>query len=69
MGLVITRRPGEAFLMICSEIGPIKITVTSRDPRSNYIKLNIEAPQNVAIYREELLSQERRMEPHGRKQP
>lgn len=65
MGLVITRRIGESFLMICPEIGPIKISIRSKDVNS--VKLNIEAPQNVSIYREELLSQERRMEPNERK--
>lgn len=64
MGLSLTRRVGESILLICKEIGPIKFTVTSVGNSPNHIRLSIEAPQNVNIYREELLQRERRTDSH-----
>jgi carbon storage regulator CsrA len=64
MGLSITRRVGESVLMICKEIGPIKVTVTGRGQNPSHIKISIEAPNNVSIFREELLQRERRTDSH-----
>jgi carbon storage regulator CsrA len=64
MGLSITRRVGESVLMICKEIGPIKVTITGRGQNPNHIKISIEAPNNVSIFREELLQRERRTDSH-----
>jgi sRNA-binding carbon storage regulator CsrA len=64
MGLSITRKFGESFLLICREIGPIKVTVRGRGDNPSHIRLSIEAPQNVNILREELLDRERRTDSH-----
>jgi sRNA-binding carbon storage regulator CsrA len=64
MGLALTRRIGESVLLVCREIGPIKVTITGRGQNPNHIKINIEAPQNVNIIREELLDKERRKDSH-----
>ena len=64
MGLSLTRRIGESLLLVCKEIGPIKVTIKGRGQNPNHIKLSIEAPQNVNIIREELLDRERRTDSH-----
>jgi carbon storage regulator CsrA len=67
MALTLTRRIGESLILVCKEIGPIKVTIKGRG-NHNLIKVSIEAPNNVRIFREELISghqEERRTEPHG----
>jgi carbon storage regulator CsrA len=66
MGLSLTRRLGEAIIMIGKDIGPIKITILGHGTTVNHIKVNIEAPQNIDIFREELLTTrtERRKDSH-----
>jgi carbon storage regulator len=49
--LVLTRRPGEAILLD----GGIRVVVLSSDRRG--VRLGIEAPAEVNIQREELVSQ------------
>ena len=51
MMLVLTRRPGEAILLD----GGIRVVVLSSDRRG--VRLGIEAPAEVNIQREELVSQ------------
>jgi carbon storage regulator CsrA len=56
MGLALTRKVGESLLLLCKEIGPIKITIVGHGKTPSHIKVHIEAPQNVDIFREELLT-------------
>jgi sRNA-binding carbon storage regulator CsrA len=67
MGLALTRKVGESLLLLCKEIGPIKITITGHGKTPSHIKVHIEAPQNVDIFREELLTSrsERGTDSHG----
>ena len=70
MGLALTRRVGESLLLLCKEIGPIKITIVGLGKTPGHIKVHIEAPQNVDIFREELLTtrSERGTDSHDRHQ-
>jgi len=69
MGLALTRKVGESLLLLCKEIGPIKITITGHGRTVSHIKVHIEAPKNVDIFREELLTSrsERGTDSHGYK--
>jgi carbon storage regulator CsrA len=56
MGLALTRRLGESIVLICDKIAPIKITIAGYGKTHGHIKVYVEAPQNVDIFREEILT-------------
>jgi carbon storage regulator len=50
MALILTRRPNESII-----IGKdVRVTIASVDSRSGQVRLSIEAPQDVAVDREEI---------------
>ena len=48
--LILTRKPGESLY-----IGDVKVTIVGQ--KGNQIRIGIEAPQDVRIYREEIMLQ------------
>lgn len=52
MGLVLTRKDGQGITIKIPNCEDIKITLVKED---NMIRLNIDAPREYQIYRDELL--------------
>lgn len=49
--LIMTRREGESIIID----GNIKVTVTAiGGPRSNQVKIGVEAPKHIEVHREEI---------------
>ena len=53
--LTLTRKPEETIVM---GEGPERIEVTVREIRRNQVRLGIMAPDNIRIFRKELLARE-----------
>ena len=53
--LTLTRRESESIILTIDGMEPIRIQVITTDKRRHQARIGIQAPESVAIWREELL--------------